>query len=231
MQKIGFIGTYDKIDLMLYIAKILTVVGKRVLIADTTQKQKAKYIVPVINPTKSYVTEFEDIDVAVGFDEIEKIEQYLGIGNLEKEYDVILIDVDNSIMFEKFGLLKADINYFVTSFDVYDLKKGLETLNFINEPVKITKILFSEEISIEEEQYLDFLSRNYKIVWNDYKFVFPITIADLTAIAENQRVENIKFKKISTAYKENLLFIAEEISKDVKTVELRKAMKNLEKGA
>ena len=32
-------------------------------------------------------------------------------------------------------------------------------------------------------------------------------------------------------YKENLLFIAEEISKDVKTVELRKAMKNLEKGA
>lgn len=231
MQKIGFIGTYDKIDLMLYIAKILTVVGKRVLIVDTTRKQKARYIVPVINPTKAYVTEFEEIDVAVGFEEPEKIEQYLGISNLEKEYDILLIDVDNSIMFEEYGLVDAEINYFVTSFDVYDLKKGLETLSLIKQPVKMTKILFSEEISIEEEQYLDFLARNYKIVWNDYKFVFPMTIADLSVIAENQRVENIKFKKLSAAYKENLLFIAEEISKDVKTAELRKAMKNLEKGA
>lgn len=231
MQKIGFIGTYDKIDLMLYVAKILTVVGKRVLIIDTTQKQKAKYIVPVINPTKTYVTEFENIDVAIGFQNPEQIEQYLGISNLEKEYDILLIDVDNSIMFEEFGLVNAEMNYFVTSFDVYDLKKGLETLSLIKEPVKMTKILFSEETSIEEEQYLNFLARDYKIIWNDYKIDFPITIADLTAIAENQRVENIKLKKLSTAYKENLLVIAEEITKDVKAAELRKAMKNLEKGA
>ena len=29
MKKIGFIGAYDKIDLVIYIAKILTVLGKK----------------------------------------------------------------------------------------------------------------------------------------------------------------------------------------------------------
>ena len=39
MEKIGFIGGYDKTDLMLYIAKILTEMGNKVLILDTTKKQ------------------------------------------------------------------------------------------------------------------------------------------------------------------------------------------------
>ena len=30
MKKIGFIGAYDKTDLILYVAKILTVLGKKV---------------------------------------------------------------------------------------------------------------------------------------------------------------------------------------------------------
>ena len=40
MKKIGFIGAYDKIDLILYIAKILTVLIQRVLVVDTTNIQK-----------------------------------------------------------------------------------------------------------------------------------------------------------------------------------------------
>ena len=73
MQKIGFIGAYDKIDCILYVAKILTELGKKVLVIDATHKQKAKYVVPAINPTKNYVTEFEKIDVAIGFKEIKTI--------------------------------------------------------------------------------------------------------------------------------------------------------------
>ena len=50
--KIGFIGAYDKTDLIIYIAKILTTLKKKVLVIDATTKQKARYVVPVINPTK-----------------------------------------------------------------------------------------------------------------------------------------------------------------------------------
>ena len=38
----------------------MTTMGNRVLVIDSTLNQKAKYIVPVINPTTSYITNFED---------------------------------------------------------------------------------------------------------------------------------------------------------------------------
>mgnify|MGYP000763637581 CR=1 FL=1 len=56
MIKIGFVGAYDKTDIILYIAKIISLIGKKVLVIDSTINQKAKYVVPVINPTKSYIT-------------------------------------------------------------------------------------------------------------------------------------------------------------------------------
>lgn len=65
MKTVGFIGGYDKLDLMLYIARILTLADKKVLLIDTTTLQKTKYIIPSISPTQSYVTEFEGFDVAV----------------------------------------------------------------------------------------------------------------------------------------------------------------------
>jgi hypothetical protein len=84
MKKIGFIGAYDKTDFILYVAKILVEMGQKVLIVDGTLTQKAKYIVPVIRPSKSYVTEFEGIDIAVGFKDIEEIGQaFTKIKNFE----------------------------------------------------------------------------------------------------------------------------------------------------
>ena len=77
MKKIGFIGAYDKTDLIIYIAKILTTLKKKVLVIDATTKQKARYVVPVINPTKMYVTEYEEIDIAVGFPNIEDIKRII----------------------------------------------------------------------------------------------------------------------------------------------------------
>ena len=71
MKKIGFIGAYDKTDMILYVAKILTMLEKKVLIMDSTINQKARYVVPAISPAMKYVTDFEDIDIAVGFSSIE----------------------------------------------------------------------------------------------------------------------------------------------------------------
>ena len=75
MIKIGFVGAYDKTDIILYIAKIISLIGKKVLVIDSTINQKAKYVVPVINPTKSYITEFEGIDIAIGYDSFNSLKQ------------------------------------------------------------------------------------------------------------------------------------------------------------
>lgn len=232
MVKIGFIGSYDKTDSIIYVAKILTMLGKKVLVIDTTVDQKARYVVPVINPTRCYVTEFEEIDIAVGFKEMQGIRQYLGLQDAENmEYDIILIDADKTESIIEFDLKNADKNYFVTSFDLYSLKKGLEVLNTLPEPLEMTKMLFSKDMLKEEDEYLNFLSKDSKVKWSDYKIYFPITIEDLNVIAENQRVEKIKFKKLSDAYKSSLQFVTEEIAKDISANEVRKAIKNIEKGA
>ena len=95
----------------------------------------------------------------------------------------------------------------------------------------MTKVLFSRNMLQEEEQYLDYLARNYKIIWDDFKIYFTITVDDWNTIAENQRVEKIKLKKLSAAYKENLMYLCEGITKEFKSPDIRKTIKNIEKGA
>ena len=46
MRTVGFLGGYDKIDLLLYIARILSIAKKKVILIDATINQKAKYVVP-----------------------------------------------------------------------------------------------------------------------------------------------------------------------------------------
>ena len=231
MKKIGFIGAYDKTDLMLYIAKILTTLKKKVLVIDATINQKARYIVPVINPTVKYVTEFEGIDIAVGFEDVSDIKKYLGLSDeQEMEYDIIFVDTDNTKGFNTFKLEEANKNYFVTSFDNYSLKKGLEVISELKNPISLTKILFASEMLKEEDDYLNFLSLGYKVIWNEYRVYFPIENGDLNVIYENHRVAKIKFKKLSVQYKDGLAYLAEEILGNVSESNVRRAIKTIEKG-
>lgn len=231
MKKVGFIGAYDKTDLIIYVAKILTALNKSVLIVDATTTQKSRYVVPTINPTVKYVTEYEEIDIAVGFSGIEDIKEYLGVSEMQKlEYDIVLIDTDTQEGFENYNLQESDKNYFVTSFDIYSLKKGLEIISNLTNPIKLTKILFSKDMIKEEDDYLNYLSLGKKVIWEDYKIYFPMENGDLSVIYENQRVAKIKFKKLSIQYKDGLAYIAEEILGDISDMQVRRIIKNIEKG-
>ena len=122
MKKVGFIGATDKTDLIVYIAKVLEQIGKRVIVVDTTIMQKSKYVIPSINPTKSYVTDFDNVDYAIGFESIEEVARYLGIKEVEKfNYDYMLVDIDREEMIDTFEIDNTWMNYFVTAFDVYSL--------------------------------------------------------------------------------------------------------------
>lgn len=231
MKKIGFIGAYDKTDLLVNLAKILTVMNNRVLIIDSSLMQKAKYVVPVINPTVMYITTFEDFDVAVGFKSLKQIKGYLGFSENENlPYDIILIDSDTEESIENFELMKADKNYFVTAFDLYSLKKGLEILNGLKEPIALTKILFSKDMTKEEDDYLNFLSMGNKVLWNDYRIYFILNNEDTNALIENQRAARIRLRKLSTQYKDSLIYIVQEILKDTSESNIRKVVKIIERG-
>lgn len=220
MKKIGFIGAYDKTDLILYVAKVLVETNKKVLFIDTTITQKARYIVPCIAPSKYYITEHEGVDVAVGFNSLDEIKRYSGLEDLQ--YDYILIDIDENEKFNEFEMSKANKNYFVTGFDSYSLKKGLEIIGKMADKILMKKILFSQEMLEEEDDYLNFLSFYYSVRWEKEKVYFPLEIGDNSAIIENQRTARIRFKNLSDTYKEGLQAIAQDIMPETKKSEFGK---------
>lgn len=232
MKTISFIGAYDKTDLLLYLAKIFTTMGKKVLIIDTTILQKAKYIVPVISPAKAYVTSYEDIDIAVGLYNYSSIKSYLGLPeHAVLTYDYIFIDVDSIEEMRNFNISQTNKKYFVTGFDSYSLKRGLEILAGMEETLELKKVLFSKNISYEEEEYFNYLALGTKVKWDDETIYFPLEQGDQGVIIENQMVQKIKFKKLTELYKESLLYIANELVEDkVDVMNLKRAFKQLEKG-
>ena len=231
MERIGFIGTYDKTDFIIYVARVLVELGKKVLVIDSTVNQKAKYVVPAINPTVSYVTEYEGIDVAVAFKNYNGKKQYLLMPESAVfTYDYILLDMDNPNLLESFDIYAFQSCYFVTSPDLFCLKKGLEIISGIRLPLNLTKIYFSNNMSKEEDDYLNFLSLGYKIKWNDEIIYFPMQSSDMDIIVQNQRLSKIKFKGISSEYKDALVGLVQEIAKGESPSNVKKAFKQLEKG-
>ena len=226
MKNICFIGAFDKLDLILYLSKIIKCLGKKVLIIDSTQLQKSRYIVPTINPTKSYITRFEDIDIAIGFDSYEEIERYIGFTENQKmKYDYALVNVDNQENFENFNNTDTLKNYFVTSFELYSIRKGLETIREIEKPIKITKVLFSREMNENDNYYLDYLSLGYKISWEEKKINFPYDTQDIEAMIENQKNFKINIKWLTQAYKESLEYLIIDMIPDINITNLRRIMK------
>ena len=228
MKKVGFIGAYDKTDIILNIAKVLTLAGKKVLVVDNTITQKCKYIVPVINPTRTYVTSYEEIDVAVGFSSIDNLKQYLGLDENESlDYDYMIVDTDSFEGVAKFGLQGAEKDYFVTGFDAYSLKKGIEILSQLGVPTRVTKIFFSKDMLKEEEDYFDYLSLGIKAIWNEEKLYFLLENGDLPATIENQRLSKIRLRNMSNEYRENIAFLVNDIDKDIGDKKIKSIIKEL----
>ena len=249
MEKVGFLGACDKNNLLMYVAKALTAMQKKVLVVDATIEQKIRYILPAINPTKSYLIEFEGIDFAVGFYNLKDICEYLGVkeqsfsqitetndeGALKNAqsnsmaeslpYDYVLINIDSPEGLENFGIEGAYKNYFVTTFDMYALKKGVDILFGIQNPLKVTKVLYNFDMKNENEEYLDYLSVDCKTIWNDTSVYLPRTAEDDEVIEENQRVFKIRIKKLSAEYQEGIMYIAQDILDEGSISKIKKSIK------
>ena len=225
MKKVGFIGACDKTNLIVYVAKLLEIVGKRVIVVDTTKLQKMKYLVPSISPTKSYVTDFADVDFAVGFSSINDLTDYLEIEEENLPYDYMLIDIDHDKMVESFEIENTKTNYFVTSFDMYSLQRGVEILKNFMEPMNLSKILCAYNIDKEDEDYLNYLSMDTKIGWNELSIYMPVTGYDKQIIEENQRLYRIRMKKLSPQYLEGIIYIVQDIIQDLNINKIKKMIK------
>lgn len=227
MEKVAFIGSYDKADMLICVAKILTLMKKKVIVIDTTALSKTRYIVPTMQSTKQYITTFENVDVAIGFESIDQIKAYNSLSKTDTlDYDYALIDIDSYRSYYYFGIKPETKKFFVTSFDLYNLRRGLQVFRKLTEPVAIKRVFFTKEMDPKEEQYLSFLSKKLPIKWDSDIVYFPFDTSDLNAIYSNQRSGRIQLKGLSTAYVDGIQYLVEVIS-GASQGEVKKAIKRL----
>lgn len=207
MEHVGFLGSYDKKDLLLNIGKVLASLNYRVLIIDATQPQRLKYIVPNVSNNNSitYISEYQGVDVALGFMNLMGIAQYLGTNQLP--YDFILIDSDNVQTMNSFMMQRIKKKFFVTSFDQYEITRGIENFIYFNQPMEVLKVVISANNTKQESDYFKHLMEKTPVTLIDKGVHFADTIEDRMATLENQLMKEIKLKRYTNTYRDSLEFI------------------------
>lgn len=213
MEQIGFIGACDKKDLLLNIAKIISKLNKSVLIVDSTIMQRLRYVVPRISNVPTYVSEYDGVDVAIGFMQLNEIANYLGKPSLD--YDYVLIDTDNPQTFNSFAIQNSNKNFYVTSYDEFELQRSLEILSTIQTDIKLIKIIMSADLENNHDEYLNYLLSNFPIVWDETKILFADTDIDRGVTLANQLIKQIDIKNYSSAYKDGLEYVTSLILEGV----------------
>lgn len=227
MVQIGFIGAYDKKDLLLNICDILNYLGKKTLIVDATSMQRLRYIVPMVSnkPTITFVSEYHQIDVALGFLNLRDIAQYLGN---DLNYDYVIIDTDNIQTLNYFMVAASKKVFFTTSYDGYDVKKGVEILNYIQNPIQVTKVILSADITANQENYLENLVKNPNITWTQEKVEFADEINNRRVTLQNQLSNEIKLKQYSSTYKDSLEYLISLIAEnDISQSDIKRAIRRI----
>ena len=208
MEQIGFIGAMDKKDIMLNTSRIIEYCQKKTLIVDATSLQRLRYIVPVTTNTSSmsYVSEYQGIDVALGFMNLMQIQNYLG---KQLDYDYVLVDSDNAQTLNSFMIPRMKRVFFCTSYDEYDVKRGVELLKFIQQPLTITKLVLSPDLSTAQRDFLNNMVKNVpNISWANEQVVIADEIEDRRNTLENQLTNKLLLKKYTENYKAGLEYIA-----------------------
>lgn len=226
MKQIGFIGAGDKKDLLLNVAKIISKLNKTVLIVDATIMQRLRYVIPKISSTPTYVSEYDGIDVAVGFMNLEGIAHYLGKESIDYEY--VLIDTDNPQTMRSFLVQNSKINFYVTSYDEFELKRSLEILSTINTPIELTKVLMSADINENHDEYLNHLLSEFQISWSSNKIEFVDTDYDRSVTLANQLTKQISIKNYSSSYKDGIeYFVSIILEGELEQSQIRRYIKKI----
>ncbi len=233
MQVIGLIGYADKYDFALNLAKTINIMGKSVLVVDATLEKKIKYIVPALNNLgEAYVTQYNNIDFAVGFDSMHDIENYMCEEGINIGlYDFIIIDIDSAKTYEFFRNRGFDKMYFFTNTSVLSANKNKEIVKAIKvyhqgeEKLQMTKVLYKEFISRAAEDYIDKQIEEYAIEWKEPEYEINVDDQDKMADIDSQFSGNINIREHTKNFINTIADLSADILEDVTSKEVRNEIK------
>ena len=150
-----------------------------------------------------------------------------------------MIDTDIEEMIDEYDLKSANNIFFVSSYDKYDVIKGIELLRFIcaakrradpEGTLLIEKVLYYSEINSADTKYIDRLSDNLPIEWDFTEIGFPYDQNDLSVNIQNQYASKLDLRHLSNSYKAGLVTTAKIITGEQES-SLKKVIKNIERNA
>lgn len=219
MKRWIFTGKSDKRDLLLYMCKVLTAAGRRVLLVDATEGRKYRYS---ISSTKGDVptVEFNGFDVALGLtwnelyslDTLRQHCHHYGItSDYGKDYDYVLYDMESLTLSTSELWLHADQVLWVTSFDRYEVESSAEWFRrlFMNWPqldgIRIRPVYIRTVESYLHEDYIIAFMEGLPINWEPDAIWVPWDETNVAAQLENEHSGLLSMKRISRSYRRAIL--------------------------
>lgn len=233
MKVIGMIGYVDKYDFVMNLAKSINIMEKSVLVVDGTSDKKLKSIVPALgNIGAAYVTQYNEIDFAVGFDSMHDIEQYMCDQSINIAlYDYILIDIDSPNSYELFRTRKFDKNYFFIDSTILsvaknkEIIKGIRVYNQKEEQINLTKVVYKAYMSRAGEEYFQKQIEDYNMTWTEPDYEIPLEEQDKLVDIDSQFGGMIQLRKHTKSYIDAIANIAAEILDDITEKEVKNQIK------
>lgn len=218
MKKIAFLGAPDKSHLLLILGKLLTTMGLKVLLVDSTIGQGVRSYLP----DSSYLTavyEFKGMDIAYGFITAAQLERQLQPQTTAKSYDIMLLDTDHTEFLSRKELLSYDKRVWCSSQWKHHLKRNAELMQRLclheveERPLSFYKMLTQLVPVSITEAYLDELLDTQHIQWENPIFRFALDERNLTVELENQHQNRIDIRRITGSYRRTVLDMVKHLLK------------------
>lgn len=233
MKVIGLIGYVNKYDFAINLAKSLNIMDKSVLVVDATADCKLKYIIPALNNVgKAYVTQYNNIDFAVGFDSMYDVENYMCEQSINIAlYDYIIVDIDSPKTYEYFRTRGIDKTYFFIHTDVLaiaknkDIIKAIKVYNTDDSKTKMTKVIFKDFASRAAEDYFDKQIESYNVKWEENVYEMFLDERDKVVNTDSEFSGIIDLKKHTVPYLTTIADMTANLLGDITSKEIIKQIK------
>lgn len=233
MKVVGLLGYIEKVDLMTSLAKTIQLMGKAVLVVDATSDQKYKYVIPALDVIeKAYVTQFDSVDYAVGFESLNDVENYLTKQKINIGlYDYIFIDIDNPKTYEFFRSRAFNKTYLIMNTSMLGYKKNLEIINSLKiysvdeQESKITRILYRGYMTRSSEKYFEQKFNAIECKWDEREYEIVESEQDMMLYLDFQISGITQIRRHSRMFKTTMTDMVVQIMEEVNASDVNKAIR------
>lgn len=236
MIKIIILGSCERSDFLLAMCKVLARAERKVLFIDGTVMKSIKQLVPAIDEYTPW-TEYEDFDVAYGFNRYKEAEQYFKLqeqaGGTDA-YDFVIVNTDAAEFLKQSCLLEFEHHVILTNLEKNRLQQNEVMISSLmsscDKPIEFIHIYYPFVVCSVNEVYVEEMYRKHAVKWSNMEFQIWFHEGDYESYIECQYAGRIDIKRKSRSYKRNLFQFLLFVSK-VERNELKKAFKRAQRRA